>query len=66
MLLSGAARKKFVVETTKWVEYWDHDIIDFKDIALKVLMVMPALLLQKTTFKSTSNEHPQCPSRRLT
>lgn len=66
MLPSGAAGKKFVSETTKWIEYWKHDVIDFKDIALKVLMVMPAVLLQKPTFKSTSKEHSQCLSRRLT
>jgi hypothetical protein len=66
MLPSGAAGKKFITETTKWIEYWNNDSIYFKDIALKVLMVMPALLLQKPTFKSTSKEHSKCLSRRLT
>jgi membrane-associated PAP2 superfamily phosphatase len=57
MLPSGAVGKKFVSETTKWIEYWNHDVVNFEDIALYVLMVMPALLLQKPTFKSTSKEH---------
>ena len=65
ILPSGAVGKKFVIETTKWIEYWNQDAVNFKDIALKVLMVMPALLLQKPTFKSTSKEHSQCLTRRL-
>jgi hypothetical protein len=42
MLPSGAVGKKFVSETTKWIEYWNHDAVNFKDIALNVLMVMPS------------------------
>ena len=64
-LPSEAAGKKFISETTKWIEFWNQDGIELKDIALKVLMVMSALLLQKPTFKSTAKEHPQCLSRRL-
>ena len=30
---------------------------DYKDVALKVIMIMPTLLLQKPTFKSTGKEH---------
>ena len=65
-LPSGAGGKKFIAETTKWIEFWNQGAIEFRDIALKVLMVMPALLLQKPTFKSTAKEHSQCLSRRLT
>ena len=65
MLTSGAAGKHFVIETRKWIEYWNHDSVDFKDIGLKVVMIMPALLLQKPAFKSTANEHLKCLSRRL-
>ena len=64
-LPSGAAGKKFISEATKWIEFWIQDAIEFKDIALKVLVVMPALLLQKPTFKSTAKEYSQCLSRRL-
>ena len=65
-LPSGAAGKKFISETTKWIEFWNQDVNEYKDIALKVLMVMPALLLQKPSFKSTAKQHSQCLSRRLT
>ena len=51
-LPSGAAAKKFFSETTKWIDFWKLDGTDYKDIALKVIMIMPALLLQKPTFKS--------------
>ena len=39
--------------------------VDFKDIALKGVMIMPALLLQKPIFKSTAKEHSKCLSKRL-
>ena len=63
----GATRKKSVIsESTKWVEFWNQDVIEFKDIALKSLMVMPGLQLQKPTFKITAKEHSQYLSRHLT
>ena len=65
-LPSGVAGKKFISETTNWIEFWNQDVNEYKDIALKVLMVMPALLLQKPSFKSTAKQHSQCLSRRLT
>ena len=36
-LPSGAAGKKFISETTKWIEFWNQDVNEYKDIALKVL-----------------------------
>lgn len=62
---SGAAGKKIVTETTKWIEYWNADATYYKEIALKVIMIMPALLLQKPSFKSTSKQHSQSLKRRL-
>ena len=41
------------------------DATDCKDIALKGIMIMPALLLQEPTFKSTAKQHSQCLSRGL-
>ena len=35
------------------------------DIGLKILMVMPDLLLQKPSYKSTAKENSECLSRRL-
>ena len=60
------AGKKFISETTKWIEFWNQGVNAYKDIALKVLMVMPALFLQKPSFKSTAKQHSQCLSKRLT
>ena len=60
-LPSGAAGKKFISGTTKWIEFWNQDVSEYK-----VLMVKPALLLQKPSFKSTAKQHSQCLSRRLT
>ena len=65
--------EKEFIHVTKWscrkeicqLNNWNHDAVNFKDIALKVLMVMPDLPLQKPTFKSTSKEHSQCLTRRL-
>lgn len=62
---SGAAGKKIVTETTKWIEYWNADATYYKEIALKVIMIMPALLLQKPSFKSSSKQHSQSLKRRL-
>lgn len=35
----------FKLPSGAWIEFWNQDAIEFKDIALKVLMLMPALLL---------------------
>ena len=53
-LPSGATGKRFIAETTKLVEFWNQDASEFKDIALKIPVVILALLLQKPAFKSTA------------
>ena len=64
MLPSGQAGKSFIKEMTKMIEMWNNDG-NLKDICLKAAMVMPALILQKPTFKSKSKEHSACLSRRM-
>eukprot|EP00794_Sanderia_malayensis_P001504 gene1504-biopygen1250 len=64
-LPSGSEGKKFVHELVKWFDHWNSDALNFKDIAMKVVMVMPALLLQRPSYKSTSKQHTLCLSRRL-
>ena len=64
MLPSGQAGKSFIKEMTKMIEVWNNDG-NLKDICLKAAMVMPALLLQKPTFKSKSKEHSACLTRRM-
>ena len=65
MVPTGASGKKFVNEIAKWLNFWNQESDDYMAIALKVVMVMPAILLQKPSFKSTSKEHSQCLERRL-
>ena len=62
---SGANGKRFVSETTKWLQRWVDDSESYKDIALTVVMVMPALLLQKPSYKSTAKQHSLCLERRF-
>ena len=64
MLPIGQAGKSFIKEMTKMIEMWNNDG-NLKDICLKAAMVMPALLLQKPTFKSKSKEHSACLTRRM-
>ena len=52
-LPNSAAGKSFVRESTRLIENWT-DMSEISGIALKALMVMPALLLQKPTRKSSS------------
>ena len=43
MLPSGTSGKLFVGETTKWIEYWNQNSRDFKNVASKVVMIIPAI-----------------------
>ena len=65
LLPTGAAGKKYVVELTKWIEYWNNESEFYRDITMKVVMVMSPLLLQKPSYRSTSKEHSQCLARRM-
>ena len=65
MLPSGAAGKAFVKEITRIIDAWNCTSINLSDIALKLVMIMPAVLLQKPRFKSRSKEHSLCLKRRL-
>ena len=62
---SGAAGKKYVRETTRMVEFFNCNSKVFGEISMKLLMIMPALLLQKPSFKSRSKIHSECLARRL-
>jgi len=65
MVPTGASGKKFVKETTKFIEYFNSNSEFFCEISMKVLMIMPSLLLQKPGYKSKSKIHVECLSRRL-
>ena len=61
LLPSVASGKQFITETTKMIDLWANKAPVFRDI----LMIMPSLLLQKPSYKSTSKEHSACLLRRL-
>ena len=64
MLPSGAAGKAFIGETTRLLQIWTKESV-LSNIALKAVMIMPALLLQKPKYNSKAREHTECLKRRL-
>ena len=64
LLTTGAAGKGLIEETIRLVNSWTYKL-DLETIALKVLMIMPCLLLQKTFFNSKSKENSETLKRRL-
>ena len=64
-LPSGAAGKTYIKETTKLIEIWNEDKQPLSNIALKMVMLMPALLMQKPTRKSTAKQHSEYLRKRL-
>jgi hypothetical protein len=65
MLQSGAAGKQYVREKTRLLNLWNDQSVLFENIAIKMTMIMPALLLQKPLYKSTSKQHASCLARRI-
>ena len=63
-LPKGAAGKSFINEMTWMINAWVYDT-PIKNIALKALHVMPALLLQKPSKNSKSKDHLKSLERRL-
>ena len=64
-LPSGASGKSFLREMTRLIENWTGMSDEMSAIALKALMVMPALLLQKPSRKSSAKQHKEYLTRRL-
>ena len=64
MLPSGHAGKSYIKETIRLLDEWNHNS-SLKDIALKAIMVMPSLLLQKPSKNSKTKEHVESLDRRL-
>ena len=56
ILPTGKAAKLFISELTTWLSHYNQDT-EFHGIALKVFMVLPALLLQKPSKASKAKEH---------
>ena len=63
-LPSGSAGKNFIKECTRLVTSWTSKSA-IRPIALKCLMIMPALLLKKPSKDSKSKNHVEALKRRL-
>ena len=64
LLRTAATGKDFIDEMTRIINPLVYDT-PIKDIALKALHVMPALLLQKPSKNSKSKDHRKLPERRF-
>ena len=65
-LPSGAAGKRYIRELTRLIDIWNTDSQPLSNIALKMTMVMPAILLQKPSRKSTAKQHGAYLNKRMT
>lgn len=63
-LPSGAAGKLYIKEITRLIQSWNEDKA-ISNISLKMVMIMPAILLQKPSKKSTSKQHTEYLGKRL-
>ena len=64
-LPSGSAGKLFIRETTRLIEIWNEEKLPVSNISLKLLMIMPAILLQKPYRNSNSKLHSEYLRKRL-
>ena len=64
-LPTGKAAKSFIVELTNWLERFNRGG-HYHDIALKVYMILPALLLQKPSKNSKAKDHCRKLDERIT
>ena len=65
LLRRGAAGKSYIRETTRLIDAWNKNSEVLKNVALKAVIIMPHLLLQKPSFKAKSKKHSISPSRRM-
>ena len=64
LLPSGKAGKQFIEECTRLINIWNNDS-PLKPIALKALMIMPSLLLQKVSKNSKARDHSEQLRKRM-
>ena len=64
-LPSGSAGKLFIRETTRLIEIWNEEKLPVSNISLKLLMIIPAILLQKPYRNSNSKLHSEYLRKRL-
>ena len=64
LLPSGKAGKDFINLLTKWITHFNLDD-GFQGLAMKVVMILPNLLLQKPSAKSKTRDHTKALELRL-
>ena len=64
LLPSGQYGKKMITLLSEWIKLYNDDTC-FQGIALKVFMVIPALMMQKPSAKSKTRDHVKLLSQRL-
>ena len=64
LLPTGAAGKEFIKLITEWITHFNNGDA-FQGLALKVIMILPNLLLQKPSAKSKSRDHTKALGLRL-
>ena len=64
LLPSGRFGKLYIEETTRLINSWTHNS-PLQDVAVKAIMVMPNLLLQKPSRNLKSKDHLEALERRL-
>ena len=64
MVPTGAAGKKIIHQISRLLNLWTNDT-SLKNIALKAIHIMPALLLKKSSKTSKAKDHLRALQRRL-
>ena len=64
LLPSGQAGKSFIKLCTEWLNVYNNNSL-YQRIAMKVVMVLPALMLQKPSRKSKTKDHVKVLEERL-
>lgn len=64
-LPSGAAGKRYLQMKTQLIESWCEGKQPVCEVALKIVMVMPGILLQKPCKKTTAKQHTEYLNKRL-
>ena len=64
-LPSGAAGKRYLQMKTRLIENWCEGKQPVCEIALKVLMIMPGIILQKPCNKTTAKQNTEYLNKRL-
>ena len=63
-LPSGKCGKEYIKIVTQWLEFFNKDTT-FQGLALKVIMILPNLMLQKPSATSKSKEHSETLQQRI-